>query len=59
MTDRDLLAALQAENARLIALLKAHGIAHGLAPQSVKSPKMAEFSGLSTDEKVALCFACA
>ncbi|MBB5445635.1 hypothetical protein HDG38_004267 [Paraburkholderia sp. WSM4177] len=26
MTDRDLMAALQAENARLIALLDAHGI---------------------------------
>ncbi|WP_029226958.1 TOTE conflict system archaeo-eukaryotic primase domain-containing protein [Burkholderia ubonensis] len=54
MTDRDLLAALQAENARLIALLEAHGIAWRLPPQSVKPPKMAEFSGLSTDEKVTL-----
>nr|WP_196487869.1 DEAD/DEAH box helicase family protein [Burkholderia pseudomultivorans] len=54
MTDRDLLAVLQTENARLIALLEAHGIAWRLPPQSVKPPKMAEFSGLSTDEKVTL-----
>lgn len=54
MIDRDLLAALQAEIARLIALLEAHGIAWRLPPQSVKPPKMAEFSRLSTDEKVTL-----
>ncbi|WP_446332727.1 TOTE conflict system archaeo-eukaryotic primase domain-containing protein [Burkholderia sp. SR8] len=54
MADRDLLAALQAENARLIALLEANGIAWRLPPQAAKPPKMADFSRLSTDEKVTL-----
>ncbi|MBU6489359.1 MAG: DEAD/DEAH box helicase family protein [Burkholderiales bacterium] len=54
MTDRDRLAALRAENARLIALLEAHGIAWRLPSQSVPPPKMAELSRLSTDEKVTL-----
>lgn len=54
MTDRDLLAALQAENARLIALLEARGIEWRLPPQSMSLPKTVEFSSLSTDEKVTL-----
>ncbi|RKE39194.1 hypothetical protein B0G76_5592 [Paraburkholderia sp. BL23I1N1] len=54
MTDRDLMAALQAENARLIALLDAHGIEWRLPPQTVNLPKTVGFSRMSTDEKVTL-----
>jgi superfamily II DNA or RNA helicase len=54
MIDRDLLVALQAENARLIALLEGHGIEWRLPPQSVKPPTTAASSRLSTDEKVML-----
>jgi len=54
MIDRDLLVTLQAENARLIALLEGHGIEWRLPPQSVKPPTTAASSRLSTDEKVML-----
>jgi hypothetical protein len=54
MTERDRLAALQAENERLAALLDSHGI-HWRQPSSpqpgVREP---ESTNLSTDEKVAL-----
>lgn len=53
MNDLDDLAALRAENARLIALLEAHGI-EWRPPASAEPPKAAESSRLSTDEKVAL-----
>lgn len=52
MPGRDDLAALQGENARLIALLESHGIDWRL-PRSVSMP-MPEPSRLSTDEKIAL-----
>lgn len=51
------LAALQAENARLIALLEFHGIPWRLPPEPappVSEPVPEEHSKLSTDEKVAL-----
>lgn len=53
MIDTDALASLRAENARLTALLDAHGIAWRLPPQ-VQTPAVAEISRLTTDEKVAL-----
>ena len=53
MTDVDALAMLRAENARLTALLDAHGIAWRLPPQA-QTPAVAEISRLTTDEKVAL-----
>ncbi len=53
MIDNDALASLRAENARLTALLDAHGIAWGLPPQA-QTPTVAEISRLTTDEKVAL-----
>jgi len=53
MTDADALAMLRAENARLTALLDAHGIAWRLPPQA-QTPKVAEPSRLTTDAKVAL-----
>jgi superfamily II DNA or RNA helicase len=52
MSNRDELAVLQAENARLIALLDSHGIEWRPPPGS--SPPVAEPSRLSTDEKIAL-----
>jgi hypothetical protein len=59
MIERDQLAALQAENARLVALLKGHGIEWNLTPESaptepappVSEPEPSRFS---TAEKVAL-----
>ena len=59
MTERSALASLQAENARLTALLEAHGIEWRLPPRpiavsvSVPTPEL-EPSRLSTAEKVAL-----
>lgn len=52
MADRDKLAALRAENTRLIALLESHGIEWRPTLQPATPP--AEPSRLSTDEKVAL-----
>lgn len=58
MTERDLLAALQAENARLVALLESHGVEWRLPPVSAPSAQESEPelppSDLSTAEKVAL-----
>lgn len=48
------IAALQQENARLIALLQANGIEWRLSPEPVAPPKAAETSRLTTDEKIAL-----
>ena len=48
------LAVLQAENERLIALLKANGIEWRLAPEPSTSPPQTESSRLSTEAKVAL-----
>lgn len=42
MKDRDLLAALQAENVRLIALLDAHGIEWQQVPEAAEAPTPAE-----------------
>ena len=53
MTDVDALAMLRAENARLTALLDAHGIAWRLPPQA-QTPTVGESSRLTTDAKVAL-----
>lgn len=50
----DRLAALQAENARLVALLEAHGIDWQSAPQPTSAISEPEPSRLSTAEKVAL-----
>ncbi len=52
MTDRDEVAALRAENTRLIALLESHGIKW--RPPSKPATPPAEPSRLSTEEKVAL-----
>ncbi|MHA6879371.1 TOTE conflict system archaeo-eukaryotic primase domain-containing protein [Ralstonia pseudosolanacearum] len=54
MANRDELAALRAENARLIALLESHGIEWQLPPQPSAPPSAPELSKLSTNEKVAL-----
>lgn len=55
MTDPSVLAACQAENARLIALLESHGIEWRLSPQpATVAVKESELSSLSTAEKVAL-----
>lgn len=48
------LAALQAENARLVALLESHGIEWRLQPKLVQASQEGESSRLSTSEKVAL-----
>ena len=54
MTERTALSTLQAENARLIALLESHGI-EWRAPQSaIVVAREPEPSRLSTAEKVAL-----
>ncbi|OGA72934.1 MAG: DEAD/DEAH box helicase [Betaproteobacteria bacterium RIFCSPLOWO2_12_FULL_65_14] len=53
-SEPDSLAALQAENERLIALLKANGIEWRLAPEPATSPPKPESSRLSTEAKVAL-----
>ena len=54
MAEIDPLAALRAENARLIALLESHGIDWRLSPAPPRSAPDLESSRLSTDEKVAL-----
>lgn len=55
MADRDAFAALQAENARLIAMLEAHGIAWRLPlKEAAPGVRGAEQPHLSTDDKVAL-----
>jgi superfamily II DNA or RNA helicase len=54
MTDQAVLAALQAENFRLIALLEAHGIEWRLPEPAAVVAQEAEPSRLSTTEKVAL-----
>jgi hypothetical protein len=57
MTESDALAALQKENARLIALLEANGIEWRLVPEAEvdqPSPMELEPSRLSTDDKIAL-----
>ncbi|MBI4693786.1 MAG: hypothetical protein HY749_07175 [Gammaproteobacteria bacterium] len=56
MADRDELAALRAENTRLIALLESQGIEWRLPSRPAPAP---EPSRLSTDEKVALFCCCA
>lgn len=54
MADHDAFAALQAENARLIALLELHGIDWRLPPKAAPRVQEAESLRLSTDDKVAL-----
>lgn len=54
MADHDELAALQAENARLIAMLESHGIDWRLLPSAAPVVPELEPSRLSTAEKVAL-----
>ena len=54
MTEQDQPDALQAENARLIALLESHGIEWRLPLEPVPPVVEQESSRLSTDEKVAL-----
>ena len=54
MTDKNSLDALRAENARLVALLDAHGIEWQLPEPTAVGALEAEPSKLSTDEKVAL-----
>jgi superfamily II DNA or RNA helicase len=54
MPDHDSLAALQAENARLIALLEAHGIDWRRTPGPSLSVQEPELSRFSTQKKVAL-----
>ena len=54
MTDPSVLAALQAENTRLIALLDAHGIAWRRPQSPADGSQEGERSRLSTQEKVAL-----
>ena len=53
-SEPDSLAALRAENERLIALLEASGIEWRLAPELATSPSKPELSRLSTEAKVAL-----
>lgn len=53
MADSSALAALEAENARLIALLDAHGIEWRLPPSSaVRADREPEPAKLSTAEKI-------
>lgn len=54
MNQPETLAALQAENARLIALLESHGIEWRALPSTASVVREAEPSRLSTAEKVAL-----
>jgi superfamily II DNA or RNA helicase len=54
MTESDTLAALRSENARLIALLEAHGIEWRSSPEPSPPASAKDTSGLSTQEKVAL-----
>ncbi|WP_220476851.1 TOTE conflict system archaeo-eukaryotic primase domain-containing protein [Massilia cavernae] len=54
MTDQSAVATLQAENARLVALLDAHGIEWRQPQPTVQAAREPERSQLSTAEKVAL-----
>ncbi len=54
MAESDALATLRAENARLIALLQAHGIEWRSPPESTRPASAQDISRLSTQEKVAL-----
>lgn len=54
MTERDRLAALEAENERLAALLDSHGIQWRQPPSPQPGVREPESTNLSTDEKVAL-----
>jgi len=54
MIERDQVAALQAENARLIAVLESHGIEWRLPPEPVPVKATAVESSLSKPQKVAL-----
>jgi superfamily II DNA or RNA helicase len=54
VTERDQLAALQAENERLAALLDSHGIQWRQPPSPQLGVREPESTNLSTDEKVAL-----
>lgn len=54
LTALDPLAALQAENARLVALLDAHGIEWRLPPRTATPSKPVEASQLSTQDKITL-----
>ncbi len=54
MAEQDALAALRAENARLIALLETHGIAWRRPPEPAPQVSETDTSTLSTREKVAL-----
>jgi len=54
VTERDRLAALQAENERLVALLDSHGIQWRQPPSPQPGVREPESTNLSTDEKVGL-----
>lgn len=54
MSQKNTLAALEAENARLIALLEQHGIEWRQPDPAATAPRRLEPSRLSTAEKVAL-----
>jgi hypothetical protein len=54
VTERDRLAALQAENERLAALLDSHGIQWRQPPSPQPGVREPESTNLSTDEKIAL-----
>jgi len=54
MANRDELASLQTENARLVALLDSHGIEWRLPPKPVPIASEPEISRISTAEKVAI-----
>jgi superfamily II DNA or RNA helicase len=54
VTERDRLAALQAENERLAALLDSHGIQWRQLPSPQPGVREPESANLSTDEKIAL-----
>jgi len=54
MAESDALTTLRAENARLIALLQAHGIEWRSPPESARPASAQDISRLSTQEKVAL-----
>lgn len=54
MSSQDALAALKAENVRLIALLEAHGIEWRAPPKVATPPATTGRSSLSAEEKVSL-----
>jgi hypothetical protein len=58
VSEYNTLAALQAENARLIALLESHGIDRHLPPMSASSGHEPVSPRLSPDEKVAYSASC-